>query len=140
MRLFNRTLISFSVILLLILSLFGCNNEIAKLDRKIIVGVTVSIIGNDFNDVKEPHISYKDKNQLELQTFANAIMKAKKVQGIVDVAKPDYLLTITFEDKTTSNYYLWISTDNGSIMNKEDTHTIYTLPSNIIKELNKYIK
>ncbi|MFC4184441.1 hypothetical protein [Saccharococcus thermophilus] len=87
------------------------------------------------NDVKEPHIFYGQENAVELQTFVDAIKKAKKVNSIVDVVKPDFLLKIAFENKTTSKHYLWLSSDSGSIINKEDTHTIYTLPSNIIEDL-----
>ncbi|QXJ36990.1 hypothetical protein BV455_00252 [Parageobacillus caldoxylosilyticus] len=56
------------------------------------VSVTVSKIGEDMNDVKEPHISYGQENAAELQTFVDAIQKAKKVNGIVDIVKPDFLL------------------------------------------------
>lgn len=60
------------------------------------VSVTVSKSGEDMNDVKEPHISYGQENAAELQTFVDAIQKAKKVNGIVDIVKPDFLLNITF--------------------------------------------
>jgi hypothetical protein len=140
--------------LLLILSLIGCNGpkfnqpksgneidktEFVKLDGKIVISATVSKIGENVNDVKDPYISFGKENNLELQSFVDAINKAKKVNGVVDVAVPDFLLTITFDDKTTSKYFFWLHSDSGSIMNEKDTHTIYNIPSHIIKDLKKYV-
>lgn len=52
--------------------------------------------------------------------------KAKKIPGIADVAGPDYFILIN-----NSEYYLWVDEDfeEGSIMKKSDTHTLYTIPS-----------
>lgn len=116
------------------------NIEIVELDGKTVISATISRVGESMIDVKKPHISYNQINSIELKTFVEAIQNAEKVNGVMDVTAPDYLLTLTFEDKTISKYSLWLGDDGGAIMNEKDTHTMYTLPSNLIVDLNKYIK
>ncbi|MGP7817408.1 hypothetical protein [Niallia sp. 01092] len=136
---FIRKFSLFIITTLLILSLIGCNNDSTKLDGKVIESATITKIGEDTNDTKLSQISYKQEDKVELQTFVNAINKAKKVSGIVNVAAPDYLLTIAFEDNEIFTYSLWLNSDSGSIMNDKDTNTLYTLPNNLIEDLNKYV-
>lgn len=73
----------------------------------------------------------------EIDALKTAIRKANRLPGIVDVAAPDF----TFEIGEDS-YYLWIQEDAGSIMNTNDTHTLYTLQKQNAKEvyelLNRY--
>jgi len=126
------------MIFFLVISLVGCNA--ARLGGKTIIRATVSKVGENMLDVKKPHISYNQKNSTELATFAKAIKRAKKVDGVVDVTAPDYLLTLTFKDNTTSEYSLWLGEDSGAIMDEKDTYTIYILPSYLIAKLNKYVK
>ena len=54
--------------------------------------------------------------------LVTAFKKAKKESGIVDMVDPDYKVEIGEE-----SYYLWISKEQGTIMNLDDTNTIYTL-------------
>lgn len=146
----------FTLIFLLVLSLVGCNEkevtqanvteknnniEIVKLGEKTVIGATVSKVGEKTADIENPpSVSYKQNNSIELQTFVNAFQKAEKVGGVVKIRNPDFHLTLTFEDNTTSEYSLWIDNDRGSIMNEIDSHTLYTIPSDIIVVLNKYVK
>src|SRR4051794_6345684 len=121
MFLYKRKYLVFPMIFLLVLSLIGCIKEevnqpkneekhnkieIVKLDGKTVISATVSRVGESMLDIKKPHISYKQENSIELQTFVHAIKTAKKIDGVVDVLAPDYLLTFTFEDKTISKYSL----------------------------------
>jgi len=135
--------------ILLVLSLVGCNtkglnNKIAdnptEIGGKAIIYATISKVGKDMLDVRKPHKTYNQKNSTELLTLVEAIQRAKKVKGVVDVTAPDYLLILTFKDKTMSKYSLWLGEESGAIMNEKDTHTIYTLPPNLIAKLNKYVK
>lgn len=157
--------IFFTIIFLLVISLLGCSEkeanqpqskerndniktestekgdiEIVKLDGKTVINATVSRVGESLLDVKKPHISYNREDSFELKTFVDAIQRAEKMNGIFDMKSPNYLLTITFEDKTISKYSLWLYNDGGSIMNEKDSDTLYKLPSNLIVELNKYVK
>lgn len=152
---YKRKYLFFTMIIMLVLSLVGCNEKeanqakskeknntitIVKLDGKTIISATVSRVGKSMVDVKEPHITYNQKNSKELQTFVDAIQRAEKFQGIVDMTSPDYLLTLTFEDKTISRYMLWLRNGGGSLMNEKDSHHIYKLPKDLVDVLNKIVK
>ena len=130
----------FTMIFLLVLSLVGCNQKEANLSGKTIISATISRVGESMLDVKKSHITYNQQNSKELQTFVDAIKRAEKVNGVVDVPAPDYLITLTFKDKTISKYSLWLRDGGGSIMNEKDTHTIYTLPIDLIDDLNRIVE
>lgn len=158
MRFTKKKQLYFTILLLLIFSLIGfidhqvtnskCGDKKAVqakclgsflLEGKTVESVTISRIGENMLDIKDPHISYHQDASNELQTFIDAIKKVNKIDGIVDVTKADYYLTISFENKTSSHYFLWLGDDGGSIMNENDSNTMYTLHSDIISELNRYV-
>lgn len=114
--------------------------EIVKLEGKTVIQAEVAMVGESLLDVKLPHKSYKQEESEAFKTFVKAIEKAEKMPGVVDVAVPDYLLTLTFDDKTKAKYSLWLGMDGGSIMDEKNTHTISSLPSYLIDDLNKYVK
>ena len=83
---------------------------------------------------KKLHISYNQVNSNELQIFVDAIKKAKKMDGVVDVLAPDYLLTLILKIKRflkcTS---LWLG-DNRRLsvsMNENDSNTMYIVQSGV---------
>lgn len=141
------------MMILVVLTLAACNEkealqldskaekvEIVKLDGKTVIQADVAIVGESLLDVKPPHQSYKQKDSDALKTFVKAIEKAEKLNAVVDVVAPDYLVTLTFDDKTKAKYSLWLGTDGGSIMDEKNTHTISSLPSYLMDDLNKYVK
>lgn len=111
-----------------------------KLGGKMVISASVSRVGDSLLDVKIPHISYYQKNRNELQTLVEAIQRAEKRVGVFDMVSPDYLLILTFKDKTISKYSLWIGNDGGSMMNENDTHTLYKIPNELINDINSIIK
>lgn len=149
-----RKFLFLSMFLLFVLSLMGCSEkeviqpkskenkkiEMVKLDGKTVISLAVARVGESLLDVKDPHITYNQENSTELQIFVDAIEKAEKLDGVFDMTAPDYLLTLTVDDKTIAKYPLWIGTDGGSLMNEKDSHTLYKLPSNLIYDLIKYVK
>ena len=114
--------------------------EIVKLDGKTVISATVSRVGENMLDIKKPHFSYSQENSNELKIFVDAIKKAEKINGVVDVSAPYYLLTLTFEDKTISRYSLWLGNNGGAFMNENNTNTMYIVQSDLIVDLNKYVK
>lgn len=74
----------------------------------------------------EANAVQKIRDLADIRFIKKAFRKAKKVPGIVDVAEPDYFIKIN-----NVEYYLSVSEDfeEGSIMKKNDTHTLYTIPS-----------
>ncbi|MEZ0482118.1 hypothetical protein [Planococcus sp. SSTMD024] len=74
-----------------------------------------------FGQVKEnSRFEVTDDQTIEL--FAESISRADKVAGVADVADPDF--KVEFGDKAL---YLWIAEGHGSVMDVEDTYTLYTL-------------
>ncbi|CEG26274.1 hypothetical protein [Bacillus sp. B-jedd] len=142
----------FTSLILLFLSIAGCKEqekveqvkgtvfEPVQLEGKTIQKATVAMVGESMLDVKEPHVTYGQEDVDALKTFVNSIEQAEKVNGFVDVTAPDYMLTITFTDETIAKYMLWLGVNGGSLMNENNTHTIYSLPSRFISDLNKYVK
>lgn len=79
-------------------------------------------------ETKQIVISDKDA----IKTINKAIKSAIKQPGIVDMEDPQYKINIGDEI-----YFLWLTRFDGTIgtiMNNNDTHTIYTLSENMTKE------
>lgn len=77
-----------------------------------------------FSAIKEDSLtSYTNSEEVSL--VVKAFNNAKKEPGIVDIADPEYQVQIGEE-----SYYLWIREEQGTIMNVNDTHTIYSLSKN----------
>ncbi|MFJ5761059.1 hypothetical protein ACIQAA_18515 [Neobacillus sp. NPDC093182] len=114
--------------------------KIVKLGGQTVISATVSRVGDSMLDVKKPHVSYNQENPNELQTLVDAIQRAEKRVGVFDLESPDYLFILTFEDKTITKYSLWVGNDGGSIMNENDTHTLYKLPKELIDDINLIVK
>ncbi|OOE14432.1 hypothetical protein [Fictibacillus arsenicus] len=111
-----------------------------NLENRNIEGISVSRVGEDMIDIKSPHVKYTQENKIQLQTFVEAITRAKKQNGVVKIGNSDYILDVAFEDQTNSQYMLWLNSERGLIMNNKDTHTLYDLPADVIKDLNSYVK
>ncbi|MDQ0429615.1 hypothetical protein QOZ98_002443 [Planomicrobium stackebrandtii] len=99
----------------------GCSSEnIEKLD--VYEMESFSVIK------KESLTSYTDSQVVS--QLVKAFKKAKKEPGIVDMADPDYKVEFGEE-----SYYLWISKEQGTIMNLDDTNFIYTLSQSSSKKI-----
>ncbi|MFC9541852.1 hypothetical protein ACFTQ7_18520 [Lysinibacillus sp. NPDC056959] len=71
----------------------------------------------------------------EIAIFEKAVSKSKKEPGVVNIAtEPQYQFSSGKE-----TYFLWITEESGTIMNTKDTHTIYTLSSNSVKEVYEFV-
>lgn len=70
-------------------------------------------------------------------TIKHAIKSAKKEPGIVNMADPQFKIHLGDE-----SYFLWITNSNrlnGTIMNTEETHTIFSLSEQSSEELNEIL-
>ncbi|MEQ6358049.1 hypothetical protein ABNX05_25990 [Lysinibacillus sp. M3] len=75
------------------------------------------------------------KESEEIAIFEKAVSKSKKEPGVVNIAtEPQYQFSSGKEI-----YFLWITEASGTIMNTKDTHTIYTLSSNSVKEVYEFV-
>ncbi|RSD28677.1 hypothetical protein [Mesobacillus subterraneus] len=101
----------------------------------ILVMVVAFIVGCSSEPIEEVNV-YKMKSFSEtdmdilvkytdskvINAFIKAFNAAHKEPGVVNMADPDY--KVELGDET---YFLWLEDDHGTIMNMEDTNTIYTL-------------
>ncbi|KAA0965146.1 hypothetical protein FQ087_02185 [Sporosarcina sp. ANT_H38] len=82
-------------------------------------------------ETKTGYLDLKEKNEIAI--FSKAVKDSTEEPGIVDMINPQHKFSIGEE-----SYSLWISEDNGTIMNTKDTHTIYRLSTSSIKEVNAF--
>lgn len=115
----------FILFIVIAFALIGCsqkpNNEVTEVTTK-------------------THTETNADNEIELEgteeidIFTKAVENAKKEPGIVNMANPQYQFSIGKE-----SYFLWITEDSGTIMNRKDTHTIYSLSSSSVKEVYDFV-
>jgi outer membrane lipoprotein-sorting protein len=74
------------------------------------------------------------KGTEEIGIFTKAVENVKKEPGIVNMTNPQYQFSIGEE-----SYFLWITEDSGTIMNRKDTQTIYSLSSSSVKEVYDFV-
>ena len=85
-------------------------------------------------------IVYEDKETLDI--FNNAISNAVKRDGIVDMAEPEFDLKVLYIDGNKQGYHLWVGEkgQKSTLMNVNDTHTIYAISEEITNQLVDTIK
>lgn len=141
----KKTFLFYLLFSLLTIVLTGCqskesnqtldNNEVLE---KQISKVSISnSIGFEFN--KDFFSVYEDKESIKI--FGNAISKAVKQPGMVDIVEPDFGLEVTYTDGSVNSYHLWLDEKlkGAIIMNVYDTHTIYTISEEIATQLKDLI-
>ncbi|MFJ7730617.1 hypothetical protein ACIQXF_01855 [Lysinibacillus sp. NPDC097231] len=74
-------------------------------------------------------------NSNDIDVFRNAVKNAVKLNGIVNVVDPMYRFELEKE-----SYFLWLNDQGGSIMNTNDTHTLYTLTDESFTQLKEILK
>lgn len=133
MKKFYRIIVS---ILLIPLILIGCqstvddetpNDEISKVSLS--NSNTIGQINTDFFTV------YEDEEVLE--TFQNIFTSAVKQEGIVDIAEPEFDLEVIYKEGNKQEYHLWLGEkdEQSTLMQVEDTHTIYTISEEATNQL-----
>ncbi len=93
-----------------------------------------------FDDIHADFFAvYEDEDTLKI--FQDVISKAVKQPGIVDMRNPDYDLEVLYTDGNRQGFHLWLG-DSGTstLMNVEDTHTIYSIPEELTRQLIDLVK
>lgn len=109
-----------------ILFLVGCTSEnIKKVDVHEMESFLVT--------KEDSLVTYTDSEAI--RTIVKAFKKAKIEPGIVDMADPEYQV-----DFGENSYYLWVDERQGTIMDLDDTHTIYSLSEKSSKAVYKIIE
>ncbi|SDN60631.1 hypothetical protein [Alkalicoccus daliensis] len=61
----------------------------------------------------------------DIKRFLRAVNNTSKLDGAVDMADPDFEVDLIKEGELFKGYYLWVSEDGASLMDRDDTHTLY---------------
>ncbi len=122
--------------------------------------LTIALIGcgsNDFrtDGIEEVHISesdgfssFQDRDVItydeleDVKVFADMIRNAEQQPGVVNMATPEYDVEVQYQDETVDRYYVWLG-DLGmptSIMDVNDTHTVYLVPADVTDELIRLLE
>ena len=104
--------------------LAGCSQE------KLVVEETASKLDIAITPKENPGTTKLELNKEEIVIFKRAVKDSIKEPGIVNMANPQFQFAIDGE-----SYFLWISEEAGTIMDINDTHTIYTISSGSHKEI-----
>lgn len=117
-------------ILICCLSLVACNTE--KNSTEVVKSVEIQET-IDFSKVK-PNSLKTISNDEQIHIIQNALNRAKKIEGIVDIGSPQYKIKLK-----DTEYFLWMNSDDtATIMNIKDTNTIYKIDS--AKKLREVIE
>lgn len=109
-------------------SLSGCSKGIKEVE-----GVNVYEM-ESFSEVREDSlVTFTDEKAIK--QFKKAFSSAKKQPGVVDMADPQYKVELGGK-----SFFLWLSQDHGTIMDVEDTNTIYSLTGKSVKNVNNMFR
>lgn len=128
--------IVFTCLLLTItLLLSGCQTGSLEVRAKEIREIVLYKMNSFTEIVEESKLYLKDKKTINL--FNQILKKAIKLPGIVDIAAPSYGFEIG-----KKRYFLWVNEDtkSGSLMDADDTHTLYRLSKETVPPLLELIK
>jgi len=122
------------VIIAIGLSLVGCSQE--EVDPIASVATSTSetngTVSKSNSETRMESLNLKEANEIAI--FNKAVNGATKEPGIVNMANPHYQFNIDGE-----SYFLWIDEISGTIMNKKDTNTIYSLSITSVQEINEFL-
>lgn len=138
-----KKIISFSLMTALVLiTLLGCQREkdfLGSQNKNIVLDGEIKEINiyksNNFEKVNSDLIvNFTDEKSLE--KIRKVITSAIRVKGIVDISAPNYNLEVIYRDNSDKQLYLWLNEgEMGTLMEVEDTNTIYNLSQQMNKEL-----
>lgn len=95
----------------------------------------------DFGRFQEQEVITYDE-LTDVKVFADMIRNAEQQPGIVNMATPEYDVEVQYQDETVDRYYVWLG-ELGmptSIMDVNDTHTVYLVPADVTDELIRLLE
>jgi hypothetical protein len=95
------------------------------------------IVINEMESFSEVRVDSEKtlRSQEDIKTIQDAFHHAKKEPGAVDMSDPHYKFLLGGD-----SYYLWIHESSGTIMNRKDTHVIYSLSEEEANEVYKLLE
>ncbi|WP_236635567.1 MULTISPECIES: hypothetical protein [unclassified Exiguobacterium] len=90
----------------------------------------------DFGRFQERAVVTYDRLE-DVKVFADMIRNADEQPGIVNMATPEYDVEVRYTSDKTDRYYVWIGESGKptSLMNVNDTNTVYLVPADVTDEL-----
>ncbi|RLQ90069.1 hypothetical protein [Planomicrobium sp. Y74] len=124
--------------------LFGCQpeKEEVKAEEEEMEGLLGEgeIAKVELSEVKGINpIVYNETDELEI--FRHLFSSADKELGIVNMGDPEFYLKVVMEDGEKRYLNLWLGGEGetASLVNIEDTHTIYTVTFDMKEEVAKLL-
>lgn len=99
-------------------------------EKKDVEEVTISEVGSGLERVII-------RNRESIEIIEEAIAGSVKQPGMVDMAEPQYRISLGEE-----TYFLWFTRLDGTmgtVMNAKDTHTVYTLSEDSTAQIKKLL-
>lgn len=122
------------LLIVISLNIVGCSINRNADTENVQISTTETELGEDNSKVYPDTKMIKLTGAEEKTIFTEAVNNATQMAGIVNMGSPHYQFMIGDEA-----YFLWISKDSGSIMNRKDTHTLYLLAKNSAREIIDFI-
>ncbi|ANU10998.1 hypothetical protein BBH88_12120 [Planococcus antarcticus DSM 14505] len=128
-----RKLVSFLSLCLLSAIMMGCQNELLAQQEKDVDSPVLLYRMVSFGEIEEDSF-FTVSDEYTIQLFKEAISSAKKVSGMADVVDPQF--QVEFGEKV---YYLWIDQDRSSVMDSEDSNTLYMIKDNNADQIYDFL-
>lgn len=128
----RKIMLIFLSIPLISVILIGCQSELSKVEiSKVSISKSNGFgkVNSDFDTV------YEDGKTLKF--FNDVISSLVKQAGIVNMSDSDFDLELIYTDGTKQGYHLWVGEkgQTSTLMNTDDTHTIYSISEEMTNEI-----
>jgi len=134
MILLKRILLS----LLIVLLFSSCSTFTNQMEVSEVKEIKISEFEN-FGSINRDFIkTITDKE--DIKNVVKALNSKSKVHGAVDMPEGDFDLLLIFEDSSEEAYHLWIDSSSATVMQPDDTHTIYNISSKNAEKINQALK
>jgi len=141
----KKNILNMLTLALLSTLLFGCQSEdnsslhaqksspeIQENDKLIVGGKITNI-----SISKTKGNGFVFENDEIIEKVKGIISSAIKENGIVNMANPEYYMDVVYENGKKQSFHLWIGErgQNTTLMDTDDTHTIYTVSKEMSEKL-----
>lgn len=120
--------------LLIIPILNGCTSSSTQDENKEID----KIILTSFSD-RSHEVTVNKPDLHKLQAFIN---NKKKMEGIINMTAPDYIVSAIYKDNREDKYHLWVGSkeETSAISEIDYTESLYTLSSEATQKIQELMK
>ncbi|WP_226036757.1 hypothetical protein [Aquibacillus saliphilus] len=125
--------------ILLLIVLFGCQSK--EVSTFQLEGEIAKINISESNGFYEtnPNFFIELTDDNAVQVFTKAITTSEKQMGTFDMIDPEYDMRIVYANGNKHNFHLWLG-EKSTLMELENTETIYYVSSELTDKLTEFIK